>query len=154
MLSRLLSRRVFWAAALLALWAGTVAAPIAHAAPEEEPRVEVAGLSDKEFSLTDANLTPSGGEIRNCEPKLIFVLFKGKTREDALLPFGYPASATVDGKPVKLTRASTGLLSGSAPLFRMSYALEEPAPSGTYVITLAHPKAELAPLEFTVRFTC
>ena len=154
MLNRFLTLRVLLAASLFSLWVVVAPVPLGNAEPGDDPRVFVAGLSDKEFSLTDANLTSNGGEIRNCEPRVIYVLFKGKTREDALLPFGYLASASVDGKPLKVTKASTGVLGGSAPLFRMSFALEDRAPPGNYVLTLTHPKDELPPLEIAVRFTC
>jgi len=140
--------------ALLMLLAGTAAVQVANADPDDEPRVEVAGISDKEFSLTDANLTPNGGEIHNCEPTVLYVLFQGKTRDDALLPFGLSVSASVDGKPFKATRASTGVLSGSKPLFRMSYTLEDRAPPGNYALTLTTSKGDLPPLEIAFRFTC
>jgi len=142
------------AATLLVLGATAASLRIASADPGDEPRLEVVGLSDKAFQLTDANLTPSGGEIKQCEPRMIWVLFKGKAVEDVLAPFGYQVSATRDGNPVKIKRSTTGTLSATRTLFQMSYVLDDPAPPGSYILTLTSPKDDYPSLEVAVRFTC
>jgi len=154
MLSLRLTLRVLLAVTLPALWLGTVAGSVVNADPADEPRLEVVGLSDKAFMLTDANLTPSGGEIKQCEPRTIWVLYRGKAVEDALAPFGYKVSATRDGNPVKVKTSTTGVLSATRTLFQMSYVLDDPARPGSYVLTLTPPTDEYPPLEVAVRFTC
>ena len=141
-------------AVLLALLVSTSAVGVVNAEPGDEPRLEVVGLSDKAFQLTDANLTPSGGEIKQCEPRTIWVLFKGKAVEDVLAPFGYKVSATRDGNPVKVKASTTGVLSATRTLFQMSYVLDDPARPGSYVLTLTAPSDDYPSLEVAVRFTC
>jgi hypothetical protein len=124
--------------------------PLANAPTPPPVPVTLFGFSDQDVGFSEANITPDGGSIRNCEPLQFYIYFKGS---NATFTLASAVEVRVNGRQLEVARGGALFRSGSDPMWRVGFrVLGGSAPPGAYVVKFMPSTGPT--YEASLNFTC